>query len=164
MATKRTPTGRKVGRPSMFTEERRNKIIEYLTAGNYIDTACAAAGISTTTYYNWMERGKNERDRITATSSDPLPDEAPYLEFVASIERAHADAEARNVAIIQKAAITGTWQAAAWWLERTRPKKYARMEKAEITGPEGGAVRVDVSTEELERKIAKIQEKRAKQG
>jgi hypothetical protein len=26
---------------------------------------------------------------------------------------------------------------AAWWLERTRPRKYARMEKAELTGPDG---------------------------
>lgn len=161
MATRTTPNGKKVGRPSMFTEERTQKILEYLGAGNYIDTACAAAGISHTTFYNWMDRGKQERDRLRATSSEPAPDEAPYVAFVDAVEKAQADAEARNVAIIQKAAVTGTWQAAAWWLERTRPKKYARMEKAEITGPEGGAVRVDVSTEELERKIAKIQEKRA---
>jgi hypothetical protein len=161
MPTPRTERGKKIGRPSSLTPERHDKIVELISAGNYVDTAAGAAGVHKSTFYLWLDRGQSERDRLTATpGADPDPDEAPFLDFLNAIEKAQNEAEARNVAIIQRAAVTGTWQAAAWWLERTRSKKYARMEKTEVTGTDGGAVRVDVSTEDLERKIVKILEKR----
>lgn len=33
-----------------------------------------------------------------------------------------------------------TWQAAAWWLERTHPDHFARMERRELSGPGGGPI------------------------
>jgi hypothetical protein len=161
MATAKTPNGKKVGRKSDLTQTMHDRIVEFISGGNYVETAVAAAGISKTTYYNWIDRGQSERDRLKANPDiAPDEDEAPFLAFLDAIEKAQAEAEARNVAIIQKAAFS-TWQAAAWWLERTRSKKYARMEKTELTGSDGGAVRLDVSTEALESKVSKILDKRS---
>lgn len=158
--TARSAKGKKLGRKTDLTPEKHDRIVEFIAGGNYVETAVAAAGISKATYYNWIDRGQSERDRLKANpEAEPDQDETIFLEFLDAIEKAQAEAEARNVAIIQKAAFS-TWQAAAWWLERTRAKKYARMEKTELTGSDGGAVRLDVSTEDLERKVSKILEKR----
>lgn len=150
------------GRQSLLTPTRQETIIQLISAGNYIETACQAVGISHQTWHNWQNRGRTERERLNVQKdATPDPREAPYVDFVEAVEKAFAEAEARNMALIQSAALAGTWQAAAWILERTRGKKYVRTEKAEVSGPEGGPMRIDVSTEELERKISKILEKRA---
>jgi len=156
-----TPNGKKVGRKTDLTPELQEKIVGYIQGGNYVETAVAAAGIGKTSFYNWMDRGKTIQDQMKADPEyTPSVYELPFVEFVNAIEEAQAKAEALHVAVIQKAAITGTWQASSWWLERTRAKKFARMEKTELTGADGGAVRIDVSTEDLERKVSKVLEKR----
>lgn len=158
-AAPRAKRGR--GRPSKFTPEIRVKIVEAIEAGNYVETSVQYAGITKSTFYAWLDKGTSERDRLLADpDATPDPKMADYLEFADAIERAQASSEVRAVAIIQKAAFT-TWQAAAWWLERTRPKRYARVDKAELTGAEGGSVRIEVSTEDLERKVGRILDKRA---
>lgn len=86
------------GRPSKRTPEREAKILEALRAGNTIRAACAYAGINQDTFTAWKKR---------------------YPDFSDAVQKAEADAEVRNVAIIQKAAAT-TWTAAAWWLERRK--------------------------------------------
>lgn len=149
------------GRQTLLTPQRQQTIVNLISAGNYIETACQAVGISHQTWANWQNRGRTERERLNVQKdAKPDPKETPYLEFVEAVEKAFAEAEARNLALIQNAALAGTWQAAAWILERTRGKRYVRTEKAEVSGPEGAPVRIDVSTEDLERKISKILEKR----
>jgi transposase len=149
------------GRKSLLTPERQQTILDLIAAGNYIDTATKASGISHQTLSNWLSRGTAERERLQANpNAEPDPKEHKYLEFLEESEKAFAIAEARNMAIIQRAAHDGTWQAAAWILERTRGKRYQRVDKSEISGPEGGPLRINVSTEELERKVSKILEKR----
>jgi len=156
------PTKRTRGRDSLLTPERQATIIQLIAAGNYIETACQATGISHQTWHNWQARGRTERERLNVQKdATPDPKEAKYLDFVEAVEKAFAEAEARNLSLIQNAALAGTWQAAAWILERTRGKRYVRTEKAEVSGPDDGPVRIDVSTEDLERKISKILEKRA---
>ncbi|PZC52328.1 hypothetical protein LH53_05795, partial [Mesotoga sp. TolDC] len=49
-----------------------------------------------------------------------------------SIIKAEGEAIARNIAIIQRAAQDGVWQAAAWFLERRYPNDYARKERLDI--------------------------------
>jgi hypothetical protein len=155
MATKKT-----AGRPTSLTTDAQERILEAIKAGNYNETAAKYAGIAVSTFYGWMERGRRERDRIAALGGEPDAKEVTFLDFMEAVEKAEAESEVRDVAIIARAAATGTWQAAAWRLERKHPRKYGRFDRSEVSGPEGGPVRIDVSTEDLERKINRILESR----
>ena len=132
------------GRPTKLTPEVRDRIIEALRAGNYQDAAAAYAGIGPATFYRWMERGR---------AADAEPD---YREFREAVERARAEAEVRNVALVQRSAADGTWQAAAWFLERSYPSRWGRRERHEVTGADGGPVALTVDPETLESKVAAI--------
>lgn len=105
---------KKLGRPSKLTPELQSEIVLLVKGGNYIETACAMAGISRSTYYDWMEKGKQ------STGSNR------FTEFRDAVEKAKAWAEARDVAIISRHA-EKVWRAAAWLLERKYPKRWGRI-------------------------------------
>ena len=46
-----------------------------------------------------------------------------YQKFLSQVEKAQAEAESRDVALIAKAA-SDDWKAAAWRLERKQPRRY----------------------------------------
>jgi hypothetical protein len=56
-----------------------------------------------------------------------------YSGFSDAIKKAESEAEVRVVAHVLKAATDGTWQAAAWWLERRRPHDYGRRDRVDVT-------------------------------
>jgi len=149
-----------MGRPSKLNQETQDKIVTALQAGNYQDTASAYAGVSTAAFYNWMERGRIERDRLTA-GEKPNKNETIFAEFVDAVEKARASAEVRSVVLINKAANEGTWQAAAWFLERSHPQRWGRLNRTEISGPAGGPIETTVSAEEIEEKLSALLERRS---
>jgi hypothetical protein len=101
------------------------KVSQALRAGNDIDTAAHFAGISVSQMYRWLEVGKFEAERV-ASGKEADPANAQMLEFWEALRTARAEAIVRNVAYVQTAAKQGSWQAAAWWLERTVPETYSR--------------------------------------
>lgn len=102
-----------MSRTSKLTPARHAAIVQMLRDGNYVETACRYVSISKQTFYTWLDRGeKATRGR--------------YRDFYVDVEQARAEAEARNVQVVQKAAHDGTWQAAAWWLERRDPARWGR--------------------------------------
>lgn len=109
-----------MARPTKRTPEREARLYEALRAGNTRRASCAYAGISQSCFASWLDRFGDFRD---------------------AIEKAEADAEIRNVAIIQKAA-SESWQAAGWWLERRRPGDY--RQRQEVTGADGGPLKIVV--------------------
>jgi len=140
-----------MARPSLLTPERTEKIVALIAAGNFAETAALASGISKQTYYNWLARGRAERDRLNEKPNLKVrAKEEPYLEFFDSIEKARAEAEARMVVLITKAAQEPrTWQAAAWWLERVAPQKYGRVNRTEISGPDGTPIKSETKNVSL---------------
>ena len=106
----RAPQGRKslLINPRIFCRLR-----EALTAGNTYENACRMAGISRTTFYRWREE------------SEVAPEGHQLREFRDMVEKACAEAEHRNVMMIQEAAARH-WQASAWWLERRHRGHYGR--------------------------------------
>lgn len=133
------------GRPTKLTPQVQAKIVQAIVGGNDITVAAAYAGIGESTFYAWLERGRKERARLAASpNARPRAKETPFVEFLASIEKAQADAETRNVALIAKAAQDGTWTAAAWWLERKYPERWGRKERHEVTGKDGGDLIVEI--------------------
>lgn len=64
---------------------------------------------------------------LAAALAGAVPEaERPYVEFAEAVEKARAEAVVFNLALIRQAAQGGSWQAAAWYLERTRPEQYGR--------------------------------------
>lgn len=120
---------RKPGRQSKLTPEVVEAICNSIKLGNYAKVACASAGISESVYYKWLDEAKEPG------ASKEL------VEFMESIERAEAEAEAIKVAQVAKAA-QKTWQAAAWFLERKHGERWGRNDRLrqEISGPDGGPI------------------------
>ena len=142
-----------MARPSKLTPETQQAIINALNSGNWIETAAHYAGIATATLYNWLDRGRIERERIDA-DEEPNESEAQFVEFLEAVEKSRSQAQVRAVGLIQKAAIDGTWQAAAWFLERSDPQRWGRFNRMELTGKDGGSVAVDVT--KLEEKVRTV--------
>jgi hypothetical protein len=142
MATKNT----KVGRKSPLSKELIEKAHELIAAGNYAVVACQLLGICQATYYNYLKKGEKDLE----AGVDSLE-----LEFLKAIKEAEAEAEARNVALIQTAA-QGTWQAAAWYLERKHKDRWSVKSAVELTGKEGGPIEIESPRERIERRIISI--------
>lgn len=120
----------KGGRPSKLTPEIQQAIIDALQMGNFVETACAVAGIHKDTFYHWLK----------------LADESPngkHAQFRAAVQQAMAQAEHDAVSMIT-AAGTNQWQALAWRLERMYPERWGQRTRVDSThsGPDGGPVKV----------------------
>ena len=150
-----TATPAKRGRKTLLTPERLEAIKTMLRAGAYVDDSCRAVGITKTTFYNWLQRGNIQRERLNA-GLEIEENESKFLDFLDAVEEADAEGIIGHLMNIDNAAKNGTWQASAWILERKQPKKWGRYDRTEISGPDGGAIQINVSTEELERKISHI--------
>ena len=117
------------GRTSMLTRELSLKMVRLIKLGNRIDIAASACGITSKTLIEWLKRG----NRVIETGSqDPI--EQRYATLVRQIHRAVAKAEARDLAVVDKAGQEGDWHAAAWKLERRVSKYYAPRNSVEVSG------------------------------
>lgn len=125
-------TALRPGRPSTLTPEVHDRIVHAVRGGSYLDDAAGYAGVPERTLYHWLRRGRDAEAK--ADRGDTLTDdEQTLLAFQRDVTRARADATIRNVSLVQVAA-QDTWQAAAWWLERTNPRKWGRHETVEVVG------------------------------
>jgi hypothetical protein len=114
-----------MGRPTKLNKDTCDIILEKIEGGNYLNVAARCAGVSYKVFREWMVRG---------TSS--LPADAPYRAFRLAVNRARATAEADAIASIQVAAKDPrTWQAAAWFLERSFSRRWAKRSESSPTPP-----------------------------
>ena len=133
---------------SILSEELIDAVAELIRKGNYIDRACAAAGISKEVYRAWLKQGGkiNRQANHRGISIEEMADGDPILimraRFARAILRASAQAEDKDVARIDRHA-DDDWRAAAWRLERRFPKRWGQR-KLEITGAEGGPLQWSV--------------------
>jgi hypothetical protein len=100
-----------MARRSKATEARIEALVIALGTGCTREAAARHAGIDRTTLYRWLERDAAIRIRV---------------------EKAEADVEVRLAAQIVQAA-PDDWRAAAWLLERRRPRSYGRAQAAAAT-------------------------------
>ena len=96
-----------------FTPTTRKIILKSLEQGTSKRCAAAVAGITAGTLYHWIKKGKEEQKGI-------------YKDFKKAVEIAEEAAEAMHLQTITDAAKKGSWQASAWFLERTKPERYGR--------------------------------------
>jgi transposase len=94
------------GQRSKYTEDTVKALEQAIGMGATYRLASQYAGISEDTFARWRDR---------------------YADFAARIKRAEGRAAVGWLAKIEKAANEGTWQAAAWKLERRYPHEYGRQ-------------------------------------
>lgn len=86
----------------------------------------------------WNELSDQERSKNPHLEpnpeDEPTEQEAAYFQFWRVIKKAEAEAEAAAVLHIKQAAQDGTWQAAAWYLERKHKDRWGKSEKVEHAG------------------------------
>jgi len=70
------------GRPERLTDELQEDIVQLLRAGNYIETAASAAGVSKRSLYAWMRKGSRQKS-------------GKYREFLHAVKKAMGEGEAR---------------------------------------------------------------------
>ncbi len=87
--------------------------------GNSVRRACAALGIPWSTYQGWRKQG--DADVLEGA-------ETTQALLVQEIDRARASASVHLVHVVQLAARTGDWRAAAWLAERIDPEEFSRPE------------------------------------
>ena len=111
------------GRRTKLTAERQDKIVQAILDGNYFETACAYAGVSRNTGFEWLARGENrDPDRRGA---------AVFAAFANAVRAAEAQAEVRAVAIIQQG-FEDNPRLALEFLSRRYPERWGRHDTATV--------------------------------
>lgn len=104
------------GRKPTFDAEKAAIIIELLEKGNYLEVACAVAGIPERTVYSWI-KGERASKNIQIT------------EFVQAIKKARAVAETKWLNVVEKAA-------KGYEVRRTKTKTYENQNGDDVTETE----------------------------
>jgi len=108
-------------RPYVLTPEVQGSIIEFLTHGNFLRTACEAAGTTYRCFRHWQRRWEGGN-----------PDAQIFADFLHAIKKAVALGEIN--ALRNVLAGGPGWQGSAWFLERRFPERWARKDIIVVKG------------------------------
>lgn len=106
-----------MGRPTKRTARNAERICEMLSQGNSRKTAYVGAGISESTFLDWVREDAGFRARVETA------EEAAIANLLEEVRAASRDREGKR----------GDWKAAAWILERRRPADFGRRQRIDIT-------------------------------
>lgn len=151
MAAARKPAARKpaakpqrrTGRPLTLTREKITKIAELVESGIPAESAIALCGVRTSAFYSWQARGRAELDRLADAGTPdgaPQASEAIFVELAEALQKARAAAELSAITEVRVAARDGTWQAAAWFLERSNPSRWGKQYREPVVADPAGAL------------------------
>lgn len=127
------------GRKGKLTESLIVQAEKLVLRGNFDITVCQALGITTQSWYRWLSDGEAILEN-KPTSIEYTPEfEKLLCDFYYTIKKAQGQAEAELLGCIEKEARLGTWQAAAWILERKYRNRWAK----EITVSQDGEQALD---------------------
>lgn len=121
------PKKKRGGRPSLCTSELTQQIAAHIMTGATYASACATVGVSYDSFNAWMNRGRVAFGKGTLAQA-----EQPYIAFYKAIRQSDAQAENGMASVVMAAALGNNetppnWTAAAWWLERRRPRDYGKQ-------------------------------------
>ena len=136
MAKKTRP--RKRGDP-----EIEARLLECFRRGSPVSLACLASGISPAQFYVWQNQDEG---------------------FAIRVKQARGEYAQECLENIRMAGMNGSWQASMTWLERQFSEEFGRKERiqAEVSGPEGGPIVIDVPEDATPIEIAEAMDKAVK--
>ena len=109
----------------LVNDDVKKTILEHISKGNYIQTACIAAGIHINTYLNWVRLGEEyEQNPNNGNEYKKI-----YYEFCEGLKKAEAQALAETIGRIDEAGKKPqNWMANAWKAERKYKDLWGRQE------------------------------------
>ncbi len=113
-----------MARPTKLTPEIAGLLTKAVERGHFLETAAALAGVDKTTFWRWLKRGAKEKH-------------GPYRDLKESLDKGMATAE--DLCVTSLIASSDS-QNMKWILERRFSERWARKEKLEVTGQDGGPV------------------------
>lgn len=116
-------------RPPSVRDPKVQVLLQALDQGQFLSTACDLAGIHRSTVARWVRRGEEAQIAMEVDGADIDPHELAYCDISDAIKKARAAAQIRALSVIHQAADSGTWQAAAWYLERAFPERWGRFHR-----------------------------------
>lgn len=100
------------------------KVLEALRLGNTFRASCLQVGLNPETGHSWRYEGRKNPEKYPE-----------YANWNARIEEIMAEVQAEMVDVVRNTALSGapnTWQAAAWYLERTDPEHWSKRDKVTV--------------------------------
>lgn len=119
--------------PFKLTAAGRRRLLDAIAAGNTRKVAAIHAGIGRSTLLRYLQIGRKQK-------------RGKMRDLWDAVKKAENVAVVRNVGLISTAA-DKNWTAAAWWLERRHPDDWAKKDKHEVTGRNGGPVVIQITEE-----------------
>jgi hypothetical protein len=142
----------KTGRKRITIDDPKvTRLLDALKVGHFVDEACKYAPIHKSTYYRWLQQGDAIDDKVQRGET-LTEDEQQLRDLCDAIKKAEVSGQNAALDTIRAAIKDGTWQAAAWFMER-RNKKWSN--RTEVTGPDGGPVQT-VTVEDVDEKIRNL--------
>lgn len=141
---------RQRGRPSKLTPKVQKAIVKALADGNYRTTAAKFAGVSYESFITWYGRGR------TATSGN-------FRSFYDAVVAAETKAEMEMVRIIRREARIDA-KHAKWFLSHRHRERWAdnlAQGKIELTGKDGGPLKIEEARGALVAKLEALAARRA---
>lgn len=121
------------GRPTKFDEEVASRVVLMVRAGNYLETAASASGVSPSTLREWLRTGRRAG-------------KGKLFDFAERVDKALAESEAMDVnKMLQHG--QKDWRALAWRLERRFPDRWREVSESRQTGKDGGPIEVEAKME-----------------
>lgn len=126
-----------MGEPKLLTAELQDRIAEHLKEGHGGTEAARLAGISKSSYYEWLKQARED---------EAAGLETVYTRFAEVVAEAEAELEHTNLARIRAAAESGPkgWTASAWLLERRFPGRWSLRNRVELAGADGEPVELKI--------------------
>jgi transposase-like protein len=132
---------KRVGAPSILTDELQQKLCSLLSIGTSIEDACTECGISDSTFHKWKQRALEKKER-------------KYLQFLQAVDKAKVQSKLKCLITMDKQAnganavykdgklvkpaIEADWRAAAWLLERRFPQEFGKRDQVKVHEAEKG--------------------------
>lgn len=131
-----------MARTTILNDTIASAIVEAAEQGATLKASAQAAGVTYESLRDWRNRGKRGEGE-------------PFASFAARLEKAIGHAQLKMIRVVQTAALGGTWQAAAWWLERRYHKQWGR--KDTLTQRAAITKATDISDAEYEKLLLEEQ-------
>lgn len=138
-------TPAKVGRPPLYSEELADIICEKIALGSNLHRICAEEGMpGNTAVYRWRQKYPEFEEKYARAKEFRADNRCDKIDaLLEKVEKGEIDPQAAKV-------ILDGWK---WQAGHENPKRYSPRLQSEISGPNGGPIKTQVTTDEQSAKF-----------